>query len=71
VSIIYELGQATRMNLFLYDMNGKLVLHKHEGNLPAGRHMITIDEELPAGLYTVRLLTNQGVVTRQIIRIAR
>lgn len=52
----------------LYDGSGKLVKTIFEGNLPKGSHQITVRfNQLPKGLYLLRLQNENGVILKKII----
>jgi hypothetical protein len=53
----FQLGAASRVELTVHDLQGRVVLRVLEGmELPAGRHEVRIDgEALPSGLYLTRL----------------
>ena len=51
-------------------MLGREVALLADGDLAAGAHEAVLDARaLPAGAYFIRLATEQGVVTRSLIRV--
>ena len=64
-----ELGQPTRVDLAVYDLQGRLVTRLLEETLAAGRHTIRWQAEgLPAGLYLLHArAAGQTPVTRKAL----
>jgi PKD repeat protein len=69
-NLSYELENASAVSIKIYNMQGKLVMEKNTGRQLAGKHTITVKEELPAGSYVVRIVTDKAVGLQQVIHIA-
>jgi hypothetical protein len=72
----FALPQAAEVSLRVYDMLGRQVATLADGPLPAGRHQVTWDGAaggpvIPAGLYSIRLVTPQGTRTERLIWLRR
>ena len=68
----FDLPQAARVSLDLFDLNGRRLAHVVDGDQPAGRHQVSWaprDAEgrrLPAGLYFARFTTGGFTRTRRL-----
>jgi len=73
-SLEFALPSASSAELSVFDAAGRLVATLVNGDLPAGRHSASWDgraaggERVAAGLYFARLTTQQGTVSRRIVR---
>ena len=69
-TVAYRLPAPGRVRLAVYDLLGREVALLADGDLAVGAHEATLDARpLPAGAYFIRLATEQGVVTRSLIRV--
>ncbi len=69
-TIAFDLPQAGRVRLALYDVLGREVMRLFDQPLPQGRHRVSIDgKHLPPGVYFYRLDTPSGTVTNQMTHI--
>ena len=67
-TITYGLPVPSEVFLRLYDMSGRDVRTLFEGNKQPGVHTTTLfANDLPSGLYFVRLETSSNVMTRKVI----
>jgi PKD repeat protein len=68
-TVAFSLEQQQEINLQLVDMTGREVLSVYKGNLSAGQHNLPLNtESLGAGVYFVRLVTEEGrAVTQKLI----
>ena len=67
-NVLFTLSKESKCVLELYDMNGRKMMRK-ELTAPAGRNKIMIDmSKYATGLYTVRLISNDGI---EIIKIMK
>ncbi|MDP8237982.1 MAG: T9SS type A sorting domain-containing protein [Candidatus Hatepunaea meridiana] len=61
-TIQYDIRQNTNLQLFVYDLNGRLVETLYNGNIKSGSYSLTWNAgRLPSGLYLVRMKTPEGV----------
>jgi len=68
--ITYGLPLASRVYLKLFDLSGRELMTKNEGNKQAGNHTLTLNvTDLPSGLYFVRLKAAEKVFTRKVMLI--
>jgi hypothetical protein len=71
----FALPASERVGLGVYDIRGRLVATLADGVLPAGPHELTWSgrdsggEEVPAGVYFVRLSTARETLAERIVRI--
>ncbi|MCZ7557794.1 MAG: T9SS type A sorting domain-containing protein [Bacteroidia bacterium] len=67
--LTYELGTARTIRLSVHDMLGRQVAVPAEGWRVAGRHTVVFRaQDLPSGMFFVRLQTEGSVETRIIVR---
>jgi flagellar hook assembly protein FlgD len=70
----FTLPSASSAELSVFDAVGRRVATLVQGDLPAGRHSASWDGhaagggQVAAGLYFARLATQQGTVSRRIVR---
>ena len=65
----YQIKQAGNVNLSLYDMNGGLIKNLFSGFQQEGDHSFNLEAtELPAGIYTAKLLANGKVASVKIVK---
>ncbi len=68
--ITYSLPLASHVYLKLFDLPGREVMTKNEGNKQTGNHTITLNvTDLPSGLYFVRLNTDTKTMTQKVMLI--
>jgi hypothetical protein len=66
--INYELNEAGRVNVKVYDITGKQVMSIEEGLLPAGTHRTVLNvNDLPAGVYQYTLTVGENQLTRKMV----
>jgi len=64
----YELRGASKMNLSLYDISGRLVQTIDQGWQGAGEHRATINGEwLSSGVYLLKLAAGNGMAVRKVV----
>jgi hypothetical protein len=64
----FSLAEGSDVRTGLYDLAGRLRLAGAEGYLPAGEHEARFDvQQLPAGLYLLRIETETGVTTGRVM----
>lgn len=62
-----ELSESTACELAIYDLAGRRVATIHEGELAAGRHVLSWDGSgTPAGVYIAHLTADGRVLTRRL-----
>ena len=66
----YDLPEAGRVTLALYDVLGREVAVLHDGPLAPGSHRLAFDGDLPAGVYLVRA-TGAGLRAAQRVTVVR
>ena len=66
VSITYTLNQSSNTEIFVYDLNGTLVMSGSLGTKPQGESTSRIDlTSLPSGMYIIRINNSYGKVVKQ------
>jgi hypothetical protein len=66
-SISFDLNEATRVMLNIYNINGQLVATLINNNLQAGNHITEFNAtKLPSGVYIYRLQTSSTVLTKKM-----
>ena len=69
-TLAITLPEASRVNLCIYDVTGKLVRTLSDAPYSAGRHEITFDAgALPTGIYMARLEAGSVAMTRKLLLI--
>jgi hypothetical protein len=67
-NIAFTLKEDKEVNIEVYNMLGEKVYNVEQGTMIAGDHLITINNKgLRAGIYFVRFITNDGIITRKLI----
>jgi hypothetical protein len=65
--VSFGLKESQPLSIHLFDINGRLLRTQFLGNQPSGEHTFTVDlSNLPAGIYNLSLMSNQGVATRRV-----
>lgn len=70
-TVRYELKRSASVTISMYDVNGRLVFSREAGKQSSGQHAIVLKENIPSGVYLIRLVADNAVVTKQIVRIER
>ncbi|MCK4747985.1 MAG: PKD domain-containing protein, partial [Bacteroidales bacterium] len=66
--IVYELREGTSVDLVLFDQTGRMVDILVKEDQIAGHYRMEYDgSELDSGIYTLRLVTEQGVYTARMV----
>ncbi|MFN3820785.1 MAG: carboxypeptidase regulatory-like domain-containing protein, partial [bacterium] len=69
-TIIFVLPYASEVALRLYDLQGRMVKSLFQAKLPSGRHHWLLDaQDLPTGLYLIRLESPWGNLSRKVLLI--
>jgi photosystem II stability/assembly factor-like uncharacterized protein len=69
IMVSCNMSLAGKVTLELFDVNGRLVKHLFKGKKQQGAHTVSIHtEELPQGVYVVKLNLNRSVVERKIVK---
>ncbi|MDP8227981.1 MAG: M14 family zinc carboxypeptidase, partial [Candidatus Electryoneaceae bacterium] len=67
-SITATLPGADQLELTLFDIRGRVVMHRTLGNYTAGVHRLTLDAgQLPTGLYLMRVNTSTNSAMRKVM----
>jgi len=72
VSIVLSLPNEKIIHISIYDLKGKLVENLYNGQLPTGNHVFTwdgsaaLDEESTSGVFFVKALIDEEVITKKI-----
>jgi hypothetical protein len=70
LSVQFSLPDGKRATLSLFDVSGRRLASREVGTLGAGRHLVSLAQRLPAGLYMIKLdregasLTTRAAVVR-------
>ena len=63
----YDLPEAARVRVAVYDVLGREVVMLDEGEVAAGRHLVRLDASAwPSGVYVVRLAAGSDATTRRV-----
>ena len=63
-TINYELQNAAKVTLNVYDVTGKKVIEQNQGDLTSGKHSVKVNaENLAAGVYYYSLKVNENVTS--------
>lgn len=66
--IEFNLDKSTALNIAMYDVQGRMVQQLANTTYGAGNQRITLDgTNLNAGVYTVRFVAEDGVMTRKVV----
>jgi PKD repeat protein len=71
-TISYTLTQASNVNIYLTDVQGKSITLVNNALVPAGNYSATINAgnlNLSAGIYMLRMETGNSFINKQLIRI--
>jgi len=64
--VVVELPAASQVELNVLDGSGRPVKRLVNGSMPAGRQTVPLNgEDLPAGMYIIRLNSSQGTMTQK------
>jgi len=64
----FDLPASEKISLQIYNITGQVVATLLDQNLPAGHHSVRWNaENLPSGIYLMKLITSHHVRTRKII----
>lgn len=67
-TIRFDVPEASKVSLFVYDMLGRRVASLVDGVVSAGNHTATFDARtLPSGAYIYRLETPEGTFTKTML----
>jgi len=67
-NITYNLPEATQVEIALFDLAGRQIVHLMSNNKHAGQHTLTIDgNALSSGVYLMQLQANSEVSKRKLI----
>ena len=67
-NLVFTLAKGTKASVQVIDVTGKVVAQIAEQNLYAGTHRLPIvTTGFAGGIYTIRLATAEGVVTRRLV----
>lgn len=67
VNIEYELTREASVKLEIYDLSGRLLVSRHQGSMPSGKHILTWDgveaagSMAPNGTYVFRIMADNAV----------
>jgi len=68
--IVYNVPQSSHISLMLYDITGRVIATLVNDNLQAGVYTASLNaDDLPSGLYFVRLEAGGQLITRKIMLI--
>ncbi|RZK26730.1 MAG: PKD domain-containing protein, partial [Flavobacterium sp.] len=68
-TVKYSLPYSKNVDMILFDILGKEVMHKNFGNLPPGNYNQTLKTDLPAGTYILHILLDEKMITRKIVKL--
>ncbi|MCX6235689.1 MAG: T9SS type A sorting domain-containing protein [Bacteroidetes bacterium] len=65
-ALSFSLRKTETVKLAVYNLMGEMILENNPGSLPAGEHTTTINsDELQPGIYFIRLVIGEKVVTKK------
>ncbi|MEZ5042106.1 MAG: T9SS type A sorting domain-containing protein [Saprospiraceae bacterium] len=73
LTIQFNLPEAGRVSLQVFNLQGQLIQRLYDGALDAGEHQRQWDgssersQSLPSGIYLVQLRTEEGVITKKVV----
>ncbi|MEZ4959417.1 MAG: alpha-amylase family glycosyl hydrolase [Saprospiraceae bacterium] len=67
LTVRVDLKEAAAVELVVHDMQGRPLALLSDGLLPAGVRDFQLEGQLPAGLYTVRLVKGSAVFTKKLV----
>ena len=67
VQLTYELEQAAQVDVQLFNLMGQPVASYLGTRLGSGQHQLQIDQDLPAGIYLVKLRVDNLIETKRLI----
>ena len=66
--ISFHLPKPEQVNIVVVDQTGRKVMELVNGSYPAGSHRYTLTaDELPSGIYFIRLTTSSRIHTRKFV----
>jgi N-acetyl-anhydromuramyl-L-alanine amidase AmpD len=67
--VSYELNEATKVEIEIYDIMGKTIFH-HDSEEQKGKHLLNIgeNEQIAKGVYFVRFKINDGVLIKKLMK---
>jgi hypothetical protein len=67
VNLLLELANNSKVDLDIYDMNGKVVYTSHVADVAAGRQVMSVPtSNFATGVYNVRIETGTGILTDRL-----
>lgn len=68
-TLLYSLENKSSVDITVFDLTGRIMLHQSENGQPAGAYNTELDfSNLPVGVYLCQLRTSQGVQTVKFAR---
>jgi hypothetical protein len=67
VGIHFQLDDPANVVIQLMDLSGRVVASIHEGKLQSGSYNFQVGDDLHAGVYVLRFLVDDGMLTEKII----
>ena len=67
VGIHFQLDDPANVVIQLMDLSGRVVASIHEGELQSGSYNFQVGDDLHAGVYMLRFLVDDGMLTEKII----
>lgn len=67
LNLTFELTQNSGVRIEMIDMMGRVVMSRNEGRLPSGFHTYVFENEIPNGQYILRVITDNGIMTEQVM----
>ncbi len=69
VNILFNLKNSDRVSIKMYDISGKEISTLVDGMVESGDHKIEFDgANIKSGSYYIKLISNEGVVTKNVIK---
>ena len=69
LTVSFNLPQADKVSIKLYDMQGKLIVTRNIGKKEIGKHQEVLDlTDIPQGNYVCRISGQKNTITKQLIK---
>ncbi len=71
-TLALELNQTTNVTITMYDLSGRMMVQRHEGVMPEGKHQMMIPvSDLPQGYYLITVRDGNHLLARERVMVVR